>query len=290
LGTSPNPEHLLRRPKKRTGHPQSGAKFVIAAVGSVVAIAAVAGYMMFNHQHSAAANASLVGAPAAQVSTLLPAPHQFSLSGLLHPGKHVAAKTSPTAKPSPQASPSPTATPQTTATTAPAAKTAAQIAKARHAAALRLAALRREAAQTQSADSALNSPIAENATPQPVLQTSPPTQAPATAAPATVAPDAQPTPVYAPLEVVDARFIEKVAPVYPEIAKEQGAQGTAIVLATVGPAGNVISVSMDQSTGNHLLDQAALTAARSSKFEPPQIDGKPATETYRILYTFDPNQ
>ena len=95
--------------------------------------------------------------------------------------------------------------------------------------------------------------------------------------------------MYAPRVVVDARFVDRVSPSYPDIAREQGAQGTAIVLATVGPKGNVISVQIDQSTGNKLLDQSALAAARTSRFQPPQIDGKPATETYRIVYTFDVN-
>ncbi|HYK53402.1 MAG TPA: energy transducer TonB, partial [Candidatus Eremiobacteraceae bacterium] len=83
--------------------------------------------------------------------------------------------------------------------------------------------------------------------------------------------------------------VERVEPVYPDIAKEQGVGGTAIVLATIGPDGRVISVSIDQSTGNRQLDSAAVAAAHSSRFEPPEIDGKPATETYRIVYTFDPN-
>jgi protein TonB len=77
-----------------------------------------------------------------------------------------------------------------------------------------------------------------------------------------------------------------VQPDYPNVAKEQNAQGTAVVLATIGPNGNVLATRIDQSTGNKLLDQAALAAARSSSFEPPRINGKPATETYRLVYTF----
>src|SRR5207302_4758452 len=76
-----------------------------------------------------------------------------------------------------------------------------------------------------------------------------PTQAPVAAAPA---PEA--TPVYAPRVVVDARFADRAAPVYPDIARQQGAQGTAILLATVGPKGSVLSVSIEQSTGNKWLD------------------------------------
>ena len=108
----------------------------------------------------------------------------------------------------------------------------------------------------------------------------------ATVATAEQQPSADATPVYAPDTVVDARFLHQVEPDYPEVAKAQGVQGTAVVFATVGPKGNVISTHVDQSTGNKLLDQAALSAARDSSFAPPEINGRPATETYRISYTF----
>jgi TonB family protein len=116
------------------------------------------------------------------------------------------------------------------------------------------------------------------------------TQATAAPTPATVAvaqaPDADATPVYAPDVVVDARFTRQVQPEYPPIARDQGVQGTAIVLATIGPDGKVISAHIDQSTGDRMLDAAALDAARQSGFEPPIINGKPATETYRLVYNF----
>jgi len=109
----------------------------------------------------------------------------------------------------------------------------------------------------------------------------------ATPEPNAVAPPAaDATPVYAPEMVVEARFVHQAQPDYPEVAKAQNAQGTAVVMATIGPNGNVISTRIDQSTGNKLLDGAALAAARQSTFEPPMINGKPATETYRLEYTF----
>jgi protein TonB len=101
------------------------------------------------------------------------------------------------------------------------------------------------------------------------------------------APEADATPVYAPDVVVDARFTHAVQPDYPPIAKAQGASGTAVVLATIGPDGKVISAHIDQSTGNKMLDEAALDAAKASGFQPPIINGKPATETYRLVYNFE---
>ena len=121
----------------------------------------------------------------------------------------------------------------------------------------------------------------------------PPTPAPLATIAATIAPTLAPTPaqpaeVYAPQIVVDARFTRRVQPEYPEIAREQNISGTAVVLVTVGPKGNVVSQRLEKSAGHPLLDQAALNAAARSSFAPPEIDGKPATETYRIVYAFTP--
>jgi protein TonB len=94
--------------------------------------------------------------------------------------------------------------------------------------------------------------------------------------------------VYSPGTILDARFITRQEPVYPEIAREQDARGTATVLVTIGPKGNVLSARVSQSTGFQMLDNAALDAAHGSTFQPPLIDGKPATATYRITYDFAP--
>jgi protein TonB len=291
--TPPNPEHLLRRPKKQQPKQSSTGKIAIAAGAAILVAAGVVGYIATNHGKSAAGNAALsvaqAAAPIEQTDVPVYAPP---------PLKHAATKQFALPKPRPgaAATPAPAPTPNPTVTPVDTrGKTATEIAKAKHAAALRLAALRRAQAVTRPATgtSALSNAAETvasvpsqpaNAVSQPV-----PTQA-ATATPAVATPDAEATPVYAPRVVVDARFLERVAPVYPDIAREQGAQGTAIVMATVGPKGNVLSVDIDQSTGNKLLDSAALAAARESRFEPPEIDGKPATETYRIVYTFDLNQ
>lgn len=139
------------------------------------------------------------------------------------------------------------------------------------------------AANTQTQNSSSSAGLQTAGTTTQTGATSAPT--PATVAMAQ-APDADATPVYAPDVVVDARFTHQVPPDYPAIAKDQGAQGTAVVLATIGPDGKVISAHIDQSTGNKMLDSAALDAARGSGFEPPIINGKPATETYRLVYNF----
>jgi TonB family protein len=218
----------------------------------------------------------------------------------------------PSAQPSASPTPSPSPTPQSPAAKAHALALAAHQAHLRrlHARALALASshAKKVALAEQTSDVGGSQPSTANE----METTTDSTAAPesdsnaassvaavtptATPSPATVAaaqeeqqaqqPEADATPVYAPDVVVDARFTHQVQPEYPAIAKDQGATGTAVVLATIGPDGKVISAKIDQSTGNRMLDEAALDAAKASGFEPPIINGKPATETYRLVYNF----
>ncbi|HLW37802.1 MAG TPA: energy transducer TonB [Candidatus Eremiobacteraceae bacterium] len=212
-----------------------------------------------------------------------------------------AARETPTPLPTPAATP-------TAAGATPAAKTAAakaadalaaeHLAHLRRAHALAVAAHAKRLAASGQTSSDLNfasvtnsNPVSQTMTPAtaapaPAPATPTPTPAQVAAAGPPQVPISEATPLYAPEIVVDARFTREVHPDYPEVAKAQNASGTAVVLATIGPNGNVLSARIDQSTGNRLLDSAALQAARASGFEPPKINGKPATETYRLIYTF----
>lgn len=127
--------------------------------------------------------------------------------------------------------------------------------------------------------------------PPPDVQSQPaatPQTAPAATAAQIASAPTQSESVYSPGTIMDARFISRQVPNYPEIAREQDARGTAIVLVTIGPKGNVLGAHVSQSTGFQMLDNAALDAAHGSTFLPPLIDGKPATATYRITYDFSP--
>ncbi len=201
----------------------------------------------------------------------------------------VASRTTPQPKPSPTVTPAPTTTPGAHATPATAALSAHE-AHLRRLHEIALAAHARKLASTGQTSDVAGTGSSGQSTGAAGLQTVANTQPAATSAPtpATVAlaPQADATPVYAPDVVVDARFTHQVPPDYPAIAKDQGVQGTAVVFATIGPDGKVVSAHIDQSTGNKMLDSAALEAARASGFEPPIINGKPATETYRLVYSF----
>ena len=107
-----------------------------------------------------------------------------------------------------------------------------------------------------------------------------PTAGPPTSAPHTAPPDT------GPVKIEDSDFIHRVQPEYPEMAKEQNIQGTAVVLITIGPSGNVVNASIAESSGNAALDKAALQAAQASTFKPPLANGVPTTRQYKIEYVF----
>jgi len=120
------------------------------------------------------------------------------------------------------------------------------------------------------------------ATTQPQTMPSPP----APAQSAVPLPQAPATPVDARDIIVSARFIHRAEPVYPPFDIDRRVEGTVIVLVTIGPDGSASDVRVWQSSGDMSLDRAALQAAQASTFAPPEVNGQPATQTYRIIYTF----
>jgi protein TonB len=112
----------------------------------------------------------------------------------------------------------------------------------------------------------------------------------ATAKPVVVAqaPAAASGPINAADRIVDARMSYAAEPDYPDAARDQGLRGTSVVFVTVDAKGGIVRTTIASSSGNGLLDRAALSAARSSQYLAPKIDGKPAIETYRVTYDFAP--
>lgn len=96
-----------------------------------------------------------------------------------------------------------------------------------------------------------------------------------------------PTPIDARDIIVSARFTRRVDPEYPAFAADAGIQGTVIVLVTVAPDGSASDFRVWVSSGNPVLDRAALVAAERSTYAPPQVEGLPAYETYRIIESFE---
>jgi len=62
--------------------------------------------------------------------------------------------------------------------------------------------------------------------------------------------------------------VVQVKPFYPPLARQAGVEGRVVVKALVDIDGSVMEVTVLDSSGNQMLDEAALAAARKWKFSP----------------------
>jgi len=84
------------------------------------------------------------------------------------------------------------------------------------------------------------------------------------------------------------KIIKRVSPKYPEEARTAGLQGSVIVNCEIGPDGKVKDVSVEKGEDQSLND-SAVAAVRQWEFEPPIIDGEPATvrATFTLIFRLD---
>ncbi|MGB3480195.1 MAG: energy transducer TonB [bacterium] len=81
-----------------------------------------------------------------------------------------------------------------------------------------------------------------------------------------VGPEIEVVPYYR-LEI-KPRPVFSAKPAYPEICRQAGIEGTTVVKMLIDIDGSVIDVKILKSSGNQLLDQSAIAAARKSTFTP----------------------
>jgi len=86
--------------------------------------------------------------------------------------------------------------------------------------------------------------------------------------------------------IVDADFMRKAVPSYPQLAVEHSIDGVVVVLITVGPDGKLLDAQVTRTSLYPALDEAALAAAKASTYRAPLINGKPTTRQYKIQYVF----
>lgn len=86
--------------------------------------------------------------------------------------------------------------------------------------------------------------------------------------------------------VLNGKATNLVKPAYPPAAKAVRASGAVNVQVTVDEKGDVISANA--VSGHPLLRASAVQAARSSKFSPTLLSGKPVKVTGVIVYNFTP--
>ena len=77
---------------------------------------------------------------------------------------------------------------------------------------------------------------------------------------------------------------------YPTLAKMMGSQGVAIVGVSLSPAGRVVRAWRIQSTGNPLLDLAALDAAQNSEYVAERAQCNSVGGEYKVEVDFSLDQ
>ncbi len=75
-------------------------------------------------------------------------------------------------------------------------------------------------------------------------------------------------------------------PVYPRLSRRRGEEGTVVITLTVLQNGRIKDEQIKQSSGYPLLDEAALTAIRTSRFKPAIRNGKPLTSSIEQTFVF----
>ncbi len=103
------------------------------------------------------------------------------------------------------------------------------------------------------------------------------------------APPRPPAPPPPPADIsasVDISYKNRHPPQYPIQAARQGHQGQVILDVSINAAGDVVNVTVEQSSGYRELDRAAVEAARKWKFNPAIKNGKPAGGIVRIPVNF----
>lgn len=94
------------------------------------------------------------------------------------------------------------------------------------------------------------------------------------AAPAVPSAPSAPVPA-APTTAARVKAVDNPPPVYPELARRRGQQGRVLLRVAVDAAGSPAAVSVQESSGYALLDQAAITAVKGWIFEPARAAGLP---------------
>ena len=84
-----------------------------------------------------------------------------------------------------------------------------------------------------------------------------------------------------------AHTLTRVPPKYPPEAARAGATGTVVLIISVSAAGAIENVLVERSSGNRLLDTAAIDAVNEWTFAPAIEHGKPARGRVRVPVDFN---
>ncbi len=79
---------------------------------------------------------------------------------------------------------------------------------------------------------------------------------------------------------MEASILRAVEPDYPEVPRMQRVTGTAKIRVTLSDAGTVVAADVYDTSGNALLDDAALAAAKASTYAPEVEDCRKIPGSY----------
>ncbi len=113
--------------------------------------------------------------------------------------------------------------------------------------------------------------------PQPVLD-DPPAAAPALNNDAPPTPDVEPD--------YQAAYLNNPLPQYPMVARRMGLQGKVVLNVEVLESGRCGEVSVAQSSGHEVLDNAALQTVKSWSFAPARQGGRAVTKWFKVPIVF----
>ncbi len=88
--------------------------------------------------------------------------------------------------------------------------------------------------------------------------------------------------------VMSARAIERVPPIYPSLARQTHIQGTVRLHAIIATDGSMKSVEV--MSGHPLLVQAALDAVRKWRYQPTLLNGAPVEVDTTVDVIFIPER
>jgi D-alanyl-D-alanine endopeptidase (penicillin-binding protein 7) len=80
--------------------------------------------------------------------------------------------------------------------------------------------------------------------------------------------------------------VQQTPPVYPEDARKRGAEGMVVVNSVVDEQGRVKDLEVERSSGHPDLDQSALDAVATWRFQPATLDGEPVAVFYTLTINF----
>jgi periplasmic protein TonB len=120
----------------------------------------------------------------------------------------------------------------------------------------------------------------------PALATSPAPRERGAAEPVGPAPPASPPPAAVEIVAAVPAYHDNPKPVYPELARRRGWQGTVTLAVLVQADGAVAEVQLSHGSGYPLLDQSAEKSVRRWRFIPASHNGQPVAMTVLVPVHF----